>query len=489
MTLPLRGRRWVDEDEREQSTMRDTLDRPYNMSADDDDMTLESLATNKPIFRRFGNFRNRRILVIALVAIVLLALIGGVVAVTRVAQRNNPIVQKVHTGTITLSVSAHGVLQSAIYNVDFLGQGLLSEIDVKIGQQVQQGDTLAKLDPTSLQNAVNQAQAQVDGDQTNLNDAQSTLSAVQAQTSAQESAAFDTEQSAITACKSNSGCIQNAQDQYASVQAQANAQNAAAQAAVDSAQGALNTAQATLAIAQGNLNNTTLTAPHDGVVTTINGSVGGRPGDTSAGTNTGVFIQLVDLSQLQVAASVNEKDVGGVATQNIAQFTVDTYGARKFNGTVTGVDPTGVTTGGTVTYPVLIDVDSQGFASNGIQLLPGMQCKVTIVTQQRTNVPLIPLSALRFAEQSAPQSGKGLLTRKQIVAALAQAQQLQLNLVASGVDLSQDHPTNTYLVGYLKGAYVALPVVLGLTDGKNYEVLSGLDVGGAYVVGQHGFFG
>jgi len=469
------------------------MDRLDDMN--DDDLTLESLSGSRPTTRRFGRlggfgrFGGRRTLVIALVAILLLALIGGVIAATRAAQKNNPIVQKVHTGTITLTVSASGVLQSAIYNVDFLGQGLLSEIDVKVGQQVQQGDTLAKLDPTSLQNAVNQAQAQVDGDQTNLNDAQSNLSAVQAQTSAQEAAAYDTEQSAITACKSDSACIQNAKDQYAAAQAQANAQNAAAQSAVDSAQGALNTAQATLAIAQGNLANTTLVAPHDGVVTTINGSVGGRPGDTSSGTNNGVFIQLVDLNQLQVAASVNEKYIGGVAAQNVAQFTVDTYGARKFNGTVTGVNPTGVVGAGTVNYPVLIDVDSQGFTSNGIQLLPGMQCKVTIITQQRTNVPVIPVSALRFAQQSAPQSGKGLLTRKQIVAALAQSQQLQLNLVASGVDLSQDHPTNTYLVGYQKGAYIAIPVVLGLTDGKYYEALSGIDVGGAYVVGQHGFFG
>ncbi len=480
----------MDEDERERATIPDIMDRPDDMN--DDDLTLESLRTNEPVprrFGRFGTFATRRTLVIALVTILVLALIGGVFAATRVAQENNPIVRHVHTGTITLSVSAPGVLQSAIYNVDFLGQGLLSEIDVKVGQQVQQGDTLAKLDPTSLQNAVNQAQAQVDADQTNLNDAQSTLSAVQAQTSAQEAAAYDTEQNAIAACKSDSGCITNAQDQYAAVQAQANAQNAAAQAAVDNAQGALNTAQATLAIAQGNLNNTTLVAPHDGVVTTINGSVGGRPGDTPNGTNNGVFIQLVDLNQLQVAASVSEKVIGGVAAQNVAQFTVDTYGARKFNGTVTGVDPTGVTTNGIVSYPVLIDVDSQGFASGGVQLLPGMHCEVTIITQQRTNVPVVPVSALQFAEHSAPQSGKGLLTRKQIVTALAQSQQLQLNLVASGVDLSQDHPIYTYLVGYQKGAYVAIPVVLGLTDGKNYEVLSGLDVGGAYVIGQHGFFG
>ncbi len=460
--------------------------RDAQIALDDDAQTRESLTTGQPVA---GRSNRRRILLIALVTVVLLALVGGVIGVTVATQQRKPVVQKVKTGTITLSVSAHGALQSAIYNVDFLGNGILSAIDVQIGQQVQAGDTLAKLDPASLQNAVNQAQAQVDAAQTNLNDAQSTLAAVQAQTAAQTAAAYDQEQSSITACNKVNSCIVQAQDKYAAVQAQASAQNTAAQAAVDSAQGTLNTDQARLQTAQANLANSTLVAPHDGVVTTINGSVGGKPGDMASGGAAGVFIQLVDLTQLQVAASVNEKYVGGIAVQDVAQFTVDTYGSRQFNGAVTGVNPTGSVSGGSVNYPVLIDVDSQSFAANGIHLLPGMQCQVTIITQQRLNVPIVPVTAARFAQQSAPQSGTGLLSRKQIVAALTQAQQLQLNLVAAGVDLSQDHPTLTYLVGYQKGAYVAIPVVLGLSDGKNYEVLAGLSVGDSYVVGQHGAFG
>lgn len=465
--------------------------------SDDDDLTREPLdggsgSTGGGGGRGFGAlFSGRgRILLIVIIAVLLLAIIIGVISTVVIpAQQKHPITQKVGTGSIILSVTANGVLQSAIYNVDFSGPGILAEIDVKIGQQVQTGDILAKLDPQSLQNGVNQAQAQVDSAQTNLNNAQTNLSNVQAQTSATLTAAYDQEQSSIATCKSSKNsksCIQHAKDVYAAAQASAATQNANAQSNVDYWQGALNTAQANLQTAQYNLNNAVLYAPHGGVISTINGSVGGHPGDAPAGRAVGVFIQIIDLTQLQVSAFVNAKYVGAVAAQNLAHFTVDTYGSHVFQGTVSGINPVGINSGGVVNYPVLINVDSQGFDANGIHLLPGMQCKVTIITQQRTNVLVVPVAAVRFAQQAAPQNGHGLLSRKDILAALTQAQQLELNLIASGVDLSQDSPTLTYLVGYQKGKYVAIAVVLGLSDGKNYEVLAGLNLGQIIVTGQRG---
>jgi hypothetical protein len=44
----------------------------------------------------------------------------------------------------------------------------------------------------------------------------------------------------------------------------------------------------------------------------------------------------------------------------------------------------------------------------------------------------------------------------------------------SSVDYSLDHPAPAYVVALVKGKWVAQPVVLGLTDGRNYEVLDGL---------------
>jgi len=42
----------------------------------------------------------------------------------------------VSTGNLIVSISATGPLQSGVYDVNFSGSGTISEIDVKIGQQV-----------------------------------------------------------------------------------------------------------------------------------------------------------------------------------------------------------------------------------------------------------------------------------------------------------------------------------------------------------------
>lgn len=397
--------------------------------------------------------------------------------------------QQVTQGNLALTVHATGPLQSAIYDVNFSGSGRVAAIDVKVGQQVTAGQALARLDATSLQDAVSQAQATVAAAQTALDNAVTNQTKVQAQTQAQLAAASDQEQSAIQACQHaapsptpvptptpNPICIQQAKDQYAAAQAQADAQNASAQAQVNAAQAQLTTAQAQLTTAQHNLTNATLTAPHAGTVAVINGSVGGAPGSGSGASGSAVFIRLVDLSALQVVANVNEADIGGLAAGQPAQFTVSAYGSRLFHGTVSTISPLGQTVSNVVTYAVTVDVDMQGL--QGVNLLPAMTANITITAAQRFNVLLVPVAAVTFARTT-----RGLITRDQAAAAMAQARQLLADLQNSGVDISKDTPTPAYVLAQVHGRWVARPVVLGLTDGTVYEVLAGLSQGDAIVIG------
>ena len=65
-----------------------------------------------------------------------------------------------------------GPLQGGMYNVVFSGTGKIAEIDVNVGQAVREGQILAKLDKTSLEDAVNQAQAGVRIAETTLSNGQ-----------------------------------------------------------------------------------------------------------------------------------------------------------------------------------------------------------------------------------------------------------------------------------------------------------------------------
>ena len=175
---------------------------------------------------------------------------------------------------------------------------------------------------------------------------------------------------------------------------------------VNTAKSKLQSALVGLQTAQHNLANATLLAPHAGIVTTINGTVGGTPGVPLSSTSTsstgsggggggGTFIQIADISTLQVLASVNESDTANLKVGEPAQFTVSAYGNRIFTGTVSAISPLGQTVSNVVTFPVTIDVNKDDLQN--ANLLPGMTASATIVVVQRPNVVLIPVNAINFA--------------------------------------------------------------------------------------------
>jgi HlyD family secretion protein len=410
-------------------------------------------------------------------AVVLVALLIGLGAAVVHSFSPQVLYAKAKQGNLTISFPTIGTLQSASYDATFTGAGRVAEVDVNLGDQVTSGQTLAKLDTTLLQDAVNQAQAAVNGAQTALNDASANVNQVQAQTSADLNSAYDVEQKAIHDCNGGTTCIQRAQDAYAAAQAHADSENAAAQATVDAAQSQLTTAQAQLQTAQDNLAGATLTAPHAGTVAAIYGTVG-----STAGHSDTPFIRIVDLNALQVLANVSVANVGRATKGEAVDFTVPVMGRQVFHGTVGSVTPLGQPAGGLLTYPVVIDVDPASIG--GVNILPGMGAKVTIVVTQRFGVTLIPASAVAFAQAAADPKRGGFLTHKQVSQALSKAQQDLLALQDQGADLSQDQPTPSYILKYVKSQWVPTPVVLGLTDGKSYEVLSGLSVGDSIVTGE-----
>jgi HlyD family secretion protein len=438
-----------------QHTESNLLDLPN--FHDDEEIEDDLLQPSRPWWRR-----PKGIAIIA--GVLLLALLVGSFAVIR--SRPQPITYQyapVTTGNLVTTVSSTGSVQAAVYNVNFSGSGTISEIDVKIGQQVKTGQVLAKLDSTSLQDAVNQAQLQADQ-------------------------AYDTEQQALARCSSEGvnappDCVDLAENQYA--------------AALQSLQ-----------TAESNLANDTLKAPHTGTITVINGVVGGAPGtsnttasssSSSSGSGSGgTFIQIVDLTSLQVLASVNEADIGSLAVNQPVTFTVSAYSTRIFRGVVSYISPIGQSSSSVVTYPVTIDVSSTpptgGFGSASSSssaaasdiLLPGMTASVTIITAQRTGVLLLPASALTFARTAAASTGGGILSRAQAVAALTQARQMLNTLLASNPTAEQDKPSATLVVERASGKWVAKPVILGLSNGTDYEVLAGLSSGEQVVTGEIG---
>ncbi len=397
----------------EQRPGSEDLDLPSFADDEERDEDEKIEATQKRARRR------RRYITIAVVLLIII-LVPVIFFATRGLRMRRVTYQfrQVTQGNIALVVSATGPVQGTIYNADFLATGRVSEIDVKLGQSVNAGQTLAKIDNTALEDALKQAQA-----------------------SLQQQKDFGT-------------------------------------------QDAINVAQNQVNTAQHNLDNATLTAPHAGVVTAINGAVGGMTTGGGSGSSGGGggsaegFIQIVDRSSLQVQANVNESDIGGVAVGQAVSFTVNAYGSRTFHGTVGAIAPLGQNASNVVTYPVTINVDMKSIP--GANVLPGMTASVTITIATHSNALLVPVDAINFAQASTQ------ISSSERDAALSQAQQMMAGLQSGGTGGSKSNMTASFVLEQANNRWTAKPVVLGLTDGTSYEVLSGLTLGESVAVGVQG---
>ncbi len=380
------------------------------------------------------------------IVLVLLVVLGAGLLYMQLNQQPPPSYQygQVTQGDLALTIDATGPLQSpATYNLVAATSGIIKKIDVNLGQKVTRGQVLAELDKTALQDAVNQAQATVNADQDAL---------------------FNTEVS--------TGWVVTA--------------------AVTQAEDTLKIAQAQLAAARHNLDGATLRAPHAGVVTVINGTVGGTPGvplnGSSSASGGNYFIQIVDLSSLQIVANVNESDTANLKVGDPVLFTIDAYGDRQFKGVVEAISSNGVTSSNVVSYPVIIDVDTKSL--QGANLLPGMTAAVTITVLQHSNALIIPASAISFARTVSSGNAAGgatpLVSQQAVNTAISQARQMLANLQSQNTAIAAESPTAAFVLERSGSMYVAKPVVLGITDGTSYEVLSGLSLNEAILTGTGG---
>ncbi|MBI3248021.1 MAG: efflux RND transporter periplasmic adaptor subunit [Deltaproteobacteria bacterium] len=138
-----------------------------------------------------------------------------------------------------------------------------------------------------------------------------------------------------------------------------------------------------------NLGYTAIESPVDGVVVARNVDVGQT---VAASFQTPVlFLIAQDLTKMQVNANVSESDIGLVAEQQRAFFTVDAYPGRQFEGVVAQVRNSPQTVQNVVTYNVMVNVENADLA-----LKPGMTANISIVNAQREQVLKVPLAALRF---------------------------------------------------------------------------------------------
>jgi HlyD family secretion protein len=263
----------------------------------------------------------------------------------------------VERGDIEAAVSATGTL-SAVTTVQVGTQvsGKIVQLLADFNDHVKKGELIARIDPTLSEQSVRDAQAGLERNQAELEQAEREF--------ARNQQLF--ERKVLTEIEFNTA-------KYGLAVAKANVKSA----------------QVTLDRARQNLSYTQIYAPIDGIVVQRTVELGQTV--VASMSTPQIFLIANDLQQMQILASVDESDIGSITEGQDVRFSVQAYPNQHFDGKVKQVRLQSTTTENVVNYTVVVLV-----SNNSGKLLPGMTATLDFLTGTASNALLVPNAALRF---------------------------------------------------------------------------------------------
>jgi HlyD family secretion protein len=325
------------------------------------------------------------------------------------------------TGTFRVSVTGPGTLE-AVQSLDVKPQVGGTVISLpKEGQRVTKGELIAKLDPTTMQRTLENAQIslkkanaqlesgsisqasnranqqqQIASSQANYSNAQ--LEVANAQTAlsnarklfaagGNSSLDVQTTQSTLEKAQSNLDSARVALDtnkNAVGLKASSDSQD------LKNLQLAIDQAAISLRNAQTDLANTKIYAPMNGVISSLAAQVGGSGGSGQA------LFTLIDDSSVNLPVQVDETEIAKVKLGQTAELTLDAIPDQKFQGKVTKISPQAKITQNIAVFYVTVTVPN-----SDLQLRPGMTSEAEIISLEVANALTLPKRAIQTVRNRA----------------------------------------------------------------------------------------
>ena len=289
-------------------------------------------------------------------------------------------------GNIENSVTALGTLQPRRYvDVGAQASGQIRKIHVEAGDQVQEGQLLVEIDPSTQKAKLDASRYAIENLKAQLQEqkAQHELARQKYQRQQRLAAGNATREEDVQTAK---------------------AELSATQARVDMFQAQILQAQASLRSDEAELGYTRIYAPMTGTVVAVDARVGQT---LNAQQQTPLILRIAKLSPMTVWAEVSEADIGHVKPGMTAYFTTLSGGNRRWTSTVRQIlpippkplnetqgsgSPNSTSKSGSgrvVLYTVLLDVDNSDNA-----LMAEMTTQVFFVASQVKDALTAPVAAL-----------------------------------------------------------------------------------------------
>ena len=240
--------------------------------------------------------------------------------------------------------------------------GRLEEVMVRMGDRVNRGQTLAKVEDREILEQVKQAQASYE---------------VGAATIRQREADLKLAQTNLDRSKNLFERQLIPKQTYDDT----DARYQAAAAQVDLAKAQYAQAEARLDELKINLANTIISSP-------VSGFVGKRSLDPGAWvTPNSTFISVVDITIVRLVANIVEKDLRRINAGMKADVEVDAFPGEQFAGHIAHVAP--ILDPATRTAQIEVDIDNKSF-----RLKPGMYAKVSFTVEHKEKTLVVPANAI-----------------------------------------------------------------------------------------------
>ncbi len=349
--------------------------------------------------------------------------------------------QKIVTQDLVVTITATGTVQPTMQvDVGSEQSGIVKSVLVADNARVKKGDILATLDVERLSAQRERAAAQLAASQARLLDAQTTFK--------------QSEQAHLRQKRLRNSGLSTDQDLES-----ADAAEARAAAGIAVAKADIQSATADLSVVDNDIAKSQIISPIDGLVMKTSVKVGQT---VAASLQAPVLFTLADdLTHIQIEAAVDEADIGSVATEQDATFTVDAYRSRDFSAKVQQLSFSPDKTDGVVTYKTILSAQNDDLA-----LRPGMTTTARIIIKHLKNVMTVPNEALRYVPAVQKQS-RGF--------SITQLFMPRFPRTEKPVKPASDSDGTRGLWVLRDGVAVEVKIKAGVSDGKATEI-NGADI-------------
>jgi len=238
---------------------------------------------------------------------------------------------------------------------------------------------------------------------------------------------------------------------------------------------------------QKTLDNYNITSPISGTVITKNSKAGDKIDNSNAAT---VMMVVADMSKMKFTITVDELDIADIKLGQTAVVDADAIPETSFEAKVTNIASEGVSSGdGVTTFTVELTIDEPG------ELKSGMNVNANILINEAYNVVTIPEDALMSVrgtnasvlvktDKNKPgnkaEDGKLNGVKRQNPADMPEGEMPHRTQgMANGTVPEKGNSVSGNLRGNtnIPDGYEIRQVVIGISDGTNIEIVSGLSEG------------